>query len=117
MARKKRDRLNFAAEELALALLFDATGGTVGKQRIPKDGVVREVKVSFQDRRALLDSIVKLIEKRHKMNPEEEEVDGIEAYKDMLNGTSGESGDRGVEPEAAVGTSDSDAGETNDDLI
>jgi hypothetical protein len=97
MRRKKRDRLSFAAEQLALQLLFVASGGNVGRAQAPtKEGVVEEINISFQDRRALLDSVTKLIEKRHKMNPEEEPEDGINAYKEMLNGTGRESGDRGV---------------------
>src|ERR1700679_2015726 len=97
MKRKKKDRLSFGAEQLALQLLFAATGGNFGKAQCPtKDGVVGEINISFQDRRALLDSVTKLIERRHKMSPEEEPAGGIQSYKEMLNGTGRESGDRGT---------------------
>lgn len=112
MKRRKRDRLSFAAEELALALLFDASGGSIGRAKPPKDGIAKEINVSFQDRRALLDSVVKLIEKRHKMSPEEEEPDGIQTYKEMLNGTGGESRDRGTgtaETPASLSDADGDS--------
>jgi hypothetical protein len=112
MRRKKRDRLSFAAEQLALALLFDASGGTIGKAPVSKEGQPKvEINVSFTNRRALLDSVVKLIAKRHDMSPDEEPEDGIQSMKEMLNGTGGESRDRGTgTAEATASLSDADAG-------
>lgn len=104
--RKHRDRLTFAAEKLALQLLFVASGGNVGAAQAPaKDGTMHEINVSFGDRRALLDSVTKLIEKNHKMKPEDDEPDGIQTAREMLNGAGRESGDRGIgAPETASGS-------------
>lgn len=105
MTRRRSDRLSSAAEQLALALLFEATNGKLGRDRpLPEGTEKKEINVSFQDRRALLDSIVKLIEKRHKMKPEDDEPDGIAQYRSALNGSlGGESGDGGDTSETASG--------------
>lgn len=111
MKRKRRDYLALGAEQMALALLFEASGGTIGKIRAPKEGEEKkEINVSFQDRRALLDSVVKLMAKRHDMAPDEpDEPDGIQNYKDILNGIGGESRDRGAGlTEASASLSDAD---------
>ena len=109
--RRHRNLLALGAEQMALALMFEASGGTIGKIRTPKEGQAKmEINVSFQDRRALLDSVVKLIEKQHKMSPEDQEPDGIQTYKEMLNGTGGESRDRGTgTAETSASLSDADA--------
>lgn len=108
MARKRRDYLSRGAEELALALMWEASGGTIGKIRKLPEGIETKAQnVSFSDRRSLLDSVVKLIAKRHDMAPDDEPEDGINAYKDMLNGSaSGESGNRGASSETSLSDSD-----------
>ena len=119
MARRRpRDRLAVGAEQMALDLMFEATNGRIGKQRPFPEGVEpKEVNVSFTDRRALLDSVVKLMAKRHDMAPDDEEPDGIESFRSALNGPSGESGDRGVKPEAEAGSSDPDPDADANDLV
>jgi hypothetical protein len=83
--RRKRKNLQAYAEEFAISLLYEASGGKIGKV---KSAEKSEYNMSFHDRRALLDSMTKLMALKHKIEPEEEE-DGIASYREQLNGQHG----------------------------
>lgn len=103
--RKHRDRLLLASEALAMSLLFDATEGRMGKAPNPlKEGIIAPPPIEFKDKRALLDSITKLMQLKHTVDPEEEPEDGLSSYRERLNGSfDTETGSRGAFPEAASG--------------
>ena len=93
MKKKRRKRgLQSFAEEFAISLLFEASGGKIGRVRAVKEGAeVVDSQVSFRDRRALLDSMTKLLSAQDA--PEEDDEDGIADFRERLNEPSGE--DRG----------------------
>lgn len=88
---RKRNMLR-DVEKYAQMLLHEATGGAIGREPIraksTKDG---EFSVDFGTKRALLDSMIKLLTVKSKVDPEDEDADGVETYKEMLrNDGSGE---------------------------
>ena len=94
MARKKN--MVREAEKYAQYLIWEATGGAMGREPPrPKNVKEEEFKIDFNTKRALLDSMIKLIGMKSKVDPVEEDEDGIETYKSMLNG-SGETDSRGT---------------------
>lgn len=108
MAKKKARRragLDRIAEQFAISLIHEASGGTIGKGSTPsKEGEEdKENPISFRDRRALLDSITKLLSgQKDPLDGEEE--DGIADFRERLNERSGED-ERGA-----------DTGETETDI-
>lgn len=95
MAKRKRRKkgLQAYAEEFAIALLYEASSGKIGKIKAPRNSeeessVPVDSQVSFRDRRALLDSMTKLLGAQDA--PDDDEVDGLEEMKERLNGRSGE---------------------------
>lgn len=106
--RRKRKDLAAFAEEFAIALLFEASNGSIGRIKALPEGVEKpELTMSFHDRRALLDSMTKLVAMKRRTEPEDEE-DGIASYREQLNGQhSSETSDGGDSPEAETGDSDS----------
>lgn len=98
MARKKRKikrGLSRAADAFALYLLFEASGGKVGKSPIT-EGEKEPVEnpISFRDRRALLDSVTKLLA-GEPPNTDGEEEDGIESFRERLNDGDSRAPERG----------------------
>lgn len=78
-------------ERYAQMLLHEATGGAIGREPVrAKSAKEGEFLVDFGTKRALLDSMIKLLTVKSKVDPEEEEDDGIQSYKEMLNVGSGE---------------------------
>ena len=66
-----------------MSLIYEASGGKVGKGTLPaKDS--EETQISFRDRRALLDSVTKLLGAQQE--PDEEELSGIDSFKEHLRG-------------------------------
>ena len=102
---RKRNMLR-EAEKYAQFLLWEATGGSMGREPVKgKDKKEDEFKVDFGTKRALLDSMIKLIGIKQKVDPEEEDEDGIASYKELLNAGSGESIERRTsEPPAVNGS-------------
>lgn len=90
------------AERYSQYLLYEATGGAMGREppKSKNGNPDPEFKVDFNTKRALLDSLIKLATIKNKVDPADEE-DGIETYREMLNG--GAATDRGITPEAALG--------------
>ena len=88
MAKKKRKikrGLSRAADAYAMLLLWDASGGKVGRAPALKEGEEPvENPISFRDRRALLDSVTKLLA-GEPSNTDEEEEDGIASFRERLN--------------------------------
>jgi hypothetical protein len=101
MARKRN--LIREAERYSQFLLFEATGGAMGREPVRgKSAKEGEFPIDFQTKRALLDSLIKLASVKAKVSPEDEDEDGIAAYKEMLNVGSGTDRDTGIaEPPAA----------------
>lgn len=92
MSRKPLNLLNLS-EKFAISLLSEATSGTLGPK---KSKVVAETKIDFKDRRALLDTITKLLMAKNKLDPEDQS--GLDNFRGILNDgdeSGGESGDRG----------------------
>ena len=88
MAKKKRKKqtLQDSAETFALSLLYEASGGKLGKGTLSEKG--EENQLSFRDRRALLDSVTKLLGAQR--DPEEDENTGVNALREKLrDGNSG----------------------------
>ena len=89
MAKKrKKSGLRHAAEVFALSLLFEASGGSIGRvPKVQEGNTVKAPDMAFSDKRALLDSMTKLITLSHKVDPvEEEETDGLSAARERLHG-------------------------------
>ncbi len=86
MAKKRKSRrkgLASFAEEFAISLLFEASGGKIGRVRAKKEGEEeKDSQVSFRDRRALLDSMTKLLGAQGA--PEDDDEDGIESFRERL---------------------------------
>ena len=90
MAKKRRVRrgLDRAAQEFALDLLFQASNGRVGRAKAStSEG---DNSISFRDKRALLDSITKLLAAQKDPGGDEYE-DGLIDFKERLGG--GDSGE------------------------
>ena len=84
--RKKRDLQRYA-EAFALDLISQATGGRLGRKSASSEDD-KENPVSFKDRRALLDSVTKLLAAQKA--PEEEDESGVNNFRERLrNGDSG----------------------------
>ena len=98
MAKKRRRKsLQDHAEAFALDLLFQASNGRVGKGGTPSvDSEEKENAVSFKDRRALLDSITKLLS--NQKDKDDDEVGGLDLFKEHLRGDSG-TPDSGTDPD------------------
>jgi hypothetical protein len=99
MTKKKRRRkvLCDYAEDFALSLLFEASGGKVGRIRaVSEKDKDTENPVSFKDRRALLDSVTKLLAAQKPS--EDDEEDGLSSYREHLRGNSGET-ESGADPD------------------
>jgi hypothetical protein len=80
--RPSKKTLMTHTEKFAVQLLYEATGGTIGKsgpQNI--DGM------QFSDKRALLDSLTRLLAIKHRIDPEEEKSDFM-SMREELNGAS-----------------------------
>lgn len=105
MAKKKRKSkrgLSRAADAFAMALIWEASGGTVGREPVKKEGQEPvENPVSFRDRRALLDSVTKLLAGEPPPTDDDEE-DGIASFRERLN-----DGDSGA-PERGDGDPDAE---------
>ena len=96
MAKKRRKRrgLQAYAEEFALSLIYEASSGKVGKVKDsskPED----DNPVSFRDRRALLDSVTKLLGAQPDENTEEDE-DGLSILQGRLNDGNSGTAERGA---------------------
>jgi len=86
MARRKN--LIKEAERYSQFLLFEATGGAMGRAPLRSKSKDAEkddgFKIDFQTKRALLDSMIKLASVRSKVDPEDDDEDGIESYRELL---------------------------------
>ncbi len=83
---KKRNLLS-QSERYAEYLLFEATGGTMGREPKKTEEVNSNVStLDFNDKRAFLDTLIKLVSIKNKVDPEDESS-GIEDFKEMLNGS------------------------------
>lgn len=82
--KRKSKGLNGYAEEFAIALIYEATSGKIGKVR--NSAIESEPNpISFRDRGKLLDSVTKLLGAQD--TPEEEDdEDGVESFRERLNG-------------------------------
>lgn len=91
MPKKRRSRKGLAryAEAFAASLLWEASGGSIGKGKPSVEKQEGMPEVSFRDRRALLDSITKLLSSQGPPTEEDDE-DGIDSFRERLNGRSGE---------------------------
>ena len=85
--RRRRKGLDVMAEEFAAYLLYEASSGRVGKGKAIEPET--ENPISFKDRRALLDSVTKLLGAQR--DPEDGEEDGISSFREHLRG--GDSGE------------------------
>lgn len=92
--KKKRQKSGLAkvADEFAMALIYEASGGTIGRVRaavkVDMDTPAEEKgenSVSFRDRRALLDSVTKLLGAQPD-DKEDEDIDGIASFREALGG-------------------------------
>lgn len=91
--RRGKRGLQRAADVFALALMYEASGGTVGRAPALKEGEeAKENPVPFKERRALLDSVTKLLAGQPPSDDDSDE-DGISDFRSRLNddGDSGES--------------------------
>ena len=85
------------AERYAKRLLSEATGGKIGGEVDPSE---TPSGIDFKDRRALLDTIVKLL--KEKNSAAEEDESSMGAFKEMMNGiNSGEDDGGGDTPPSA----------------
>jgi hypothetical protein len=98
MKKKRRSRgLAGLANAFAASLLFEASGGKVGRGRTPSEGDP-ENPVSFKDRRALLDSVTKLLAAQPEAKDDEE--DGIASFREALGGGDSREVERGADTDA-----------------
>ncbi|MGB6501650.1 MAG: hypothetical protein WBG19_09710 [Thermoplasmata archaeon] len=106
MARKQN--MLRQAERYSQYLLWEATGGAMGKEPVrAKAAKEGEFALDFQTKRALLDSMIKLIGIKSKVEPEDQEEDGIETYRELLRDTTGSNtnGSRGDPAPSEAGSS------------
>lgn len=91
MAKKRRTKrgLTRVADQFAMSLIFEATGGKIGRVPQAEESVSAVVNpVSFRDRRALLDSVTKLLAGQPSEVGTEEE-DGIDDFRKRLEDDGG----------------------------
>lgn len=104
--RRSSKDLLAAAEKFTLMLLSEATKGQIGVAQKNDGSDVPDM--PFGDRRALLDSIVKLLTVKHKVDPKEEESP-FANLRERLNGTAGKTaGGTGNGLSTALGQADPD---------
>lgn len=82
--KKRRSGKNLMSytEKYAISLLSEATGGRIGPsepQNVGTDGM------QFSDKRALLDSLTRLLAIKHRIDPEQEETTFM-SMREELNG-------------------------------
>jgi len=107
---KVKRGLQRAADAFAMALIFEASGGRVGRAPALKEGETPvENPVSFRDRRALLDSVTKLLAGQPAEGDEEES--GVDYFRDRLkdDGDDRETGSGADSPEGEAGVHASSA--------
>lgn len=99
MAKKRRKRkgLDVMAEEFAASLIYEASGGSIGRGKPQNAGDEKENSVSFRDRRALLDSITKLLS--NQKDPSDDDEDGISTYREHLRGGDSGTTSGGTDPD------------------
>ena len=112
MARKSSRALKDAQQFYRL-LLYQASGGTIGKapeKKMPNDSI------TFGEKRALLDSIVKISEIERKSESDKEPVSGLDLIRKNLDasGKNGSRGDNGRSAEDTTYVPESDAESTDE---
>lgn len=110
---KRRD-LTLAAEKFAFLLLSEATDGKIGGT---KDPSASKNSIDFKDRRALLDTITKLLKEKNAREPEDD-TSSLGKFKEMMDdaehgGETGSGGDSSPPPSSPASSDDAD----DDDLI
>lgn len=80
----KRPRFLKLAEKYAEYLLFEATDGSIGREK-KKLNSANERPLDFNEKRALLDSLIRLVGVKNKVDPEEDESD-FDSFKEIMNG-------------------------------
>ncbi len=83
MARRSRTILN--AQKFMQQLLYEASGGSIGKSPEKKDGVGEGIE--WKDKRALLDTILKMYQLEEKLKPEDEDDMGLDYLRGQLHGS------------------------------
>lgn len=96
MTKKKRKTRNLThiAEKFAISLINEANGVRLNKARPPGEEE-SENPISFRDRRALLDSITKLLISQ-KESEDDGAEDGITSFMENLNDGDGGKTERGA---------------------
>lgn len=99
--KSERDKIASNSKMLTNLLLWEATGGTIP---LPKGAEGYKVpNIAFPERRALLDSISRLMLTDLKVDPDEE-VSGFDLLRREY-GDRGKDSDRGISPAAETGSS------------
>lgn len=92
--KKRRSSKNLMSytEKYAISLLSEATGGRIGPvqpQKVDSEPQVTSDGMQFSDKRALLDSLTRLLAIKHRIDPEQEESTFMD-MREELNGASRE---------------------------
>lgn len=103
--KSERDKIASSSKMLTNLLLWEATGGTIP---LPKGAEGYKIPdIAFPERRALLDSISRLMLTDLKVDPDEE-VSGFDLLRREY-GDRGTHSDRGISPTAEIGEHDTPA--------
>lgn len=87
MSKKRQSGMLHNAQKYTEYLLYEATGGSIGKQLKSKEsGEVIENNLTFPEKRALLESMLKLAALENKLAPEEEDS-ALDHIRRELNGS------------------------------
>lgn len=85
--KKRRSRKNLLSytEKYAEVLLYEATGGKIGSPNTQHVGTEPQIDgMQFSDKRALLDSLTRLLAIKHRIDPEQEESEFM-SMREQLN--------------------------------
>lgn len=84
--RTRRSRTILNAQKFMSQLLYEASGGRIGKPVEGKEGIGD--KIEWKDKRALLDTMLKMYQLEEKLKPEDEES-GLGLARGLLHETGG----------------------------
>lgn len=115
MSKKRRNGLDRMLERFAANLLYEATGGSIGvKPRAPKvvaaTDATSKPPPTLQEKRAILDSLIKLKALDEKYRDDDDSGSGLAAMKRQLNG-SGNVVPGGTATETESGSDESESAE------
>lgn len=99
MAKKRKKRtLESIAEAFAVSLIYQASGGSIGRKGTAGEED-KENPISFKDRRALLDSVTKLLGAQ---TPQEDDSEsGLNSFRERLRDGDSRTSDGGGDTDAS----------------